>query len=96
MNLEIDVATRAAVVLPFPMRAPAPDDRLARALASLRKALAEQDGALAEWRESLGDLGAALSGLQGSLVRYRCTLDGLAAGVEALHTEAECLETLPL
>ena len=89
---------RAGVVLVFPSR-PAPvssAEHLARVVSVLQRALAEQEHALAEWRESLNDLGAALGGLQGSLTRYRSALEGLAIGVDALGSEARRLEAMPV
>jgi hypothetical protein len=91
--------TRAgAEIIPFPVKpaAPAPandaQDRLARALASLDAALAEQRQAMSGWRESLDHLRKATTGLGLSMQRYDRTLGKLGLDVSALHTQSVRLE----
>jgi len=92
------VTLPTAEIIPFPIRArPAhqdeqPEDRLAKALASLNKALAEQKAAVAAWRESLGALQASTSGLGASLQRYQSNLGTLAGDVDTLRHQAVSLE----
>jgi hypothetical protein len=95
-----------AEIIPFPVRTkpaeprleepqsgePRPEDRLAKALASLNAALAEQKAALAAWREALGALQASTGGLGQSLQRYQSSLGTLAGNVNALRDKAVSLE----
>jgi hypothetical protein len=96
-----DAVARTADIIPFPARPipaeptpvePTPEARLARALASLNAALADQRAAVAAWREVLAELKATTIGLQGSLQRYRANLLTLGDSVSALHTKAQSLE----
>ena len=95
----IDPATkpRTATVIPFPARkpvvaAPAPDDRLARALANLNAALEQQAAAIATWRAALGELKTSTAGLHDSLQRYNTGLGKLGDSVSALGGQARSLE----
>ena len=87
-----------AQIIPFPIRPDQrPDanqarDRLARALASLDAALAEQRAAMTGWRDSLNQLRKATSGLGLSMQRYDRTLGKLGGEVSELHAEALRLE----
>lgn len=91
-----EAVARTADIIPFPARPklaePAAEDRLARALASLNAALAEQRVAIAAWRESLAALKAATDGLGDSLQRYHSNLGTLGDSVSALRTKAQSLE----
>jgi hypothetical protein len=97
----VEEALPTAVIIPFPVRTksaesqleePRAEDRLAKALASLNAALAEQKVALAAWREALGALQASTSGLGQSLQRYQSSLGTLAGNVNALRDKAVSLE----
>jgi hypothetical protein len=68
-----------------------PHERLARALATLNAALAEQRLAIAAWRGALAELKATATGLGESLQQYRSSLGSLGDGVAALHTQATVL-----
>ena len=95
----------SAQIIPFPAKAgprakvdsrlhdaPDPQERLARALASLDRALSEQRAAMSGWRESLGELRKATTGLGLSMQRYHRTLGKLGTDVSELHAEALRLE----
>ena len=90
--------SRSAAIIPFPARlksAPVvatPEDRLARALASLNAALADQKAAVAAWRDVLGALKATASGLDESLQRHRSNLRSLGTSASALHAKVRSLE----
>jgi hypothetical protein len=92
---------RTAVIIPFPVRPKpadcaseerAPEERLARALASLNQALAEQLVAIATWRDALGQLKGTANGLRGSLLTYQANLQTLGDSVSAVHEKATSLE----
>ncbi len=88
--------SRTAEIIAFPARSPAPpvllpQERLARALASLNTALAEQSAAVAAWHRTLTDLKASAVGLGGSLELYRDSLASLGQGVSDLQTQAHAL-----
>lgn len=92
-NAEAGLPT--AQIIAFPVRAkPAPpaEDRLARALASLNAALAEQSEAVAKWRGALAELKTTTGALSQSLQRYNTSLGTLSDGVSALHHKAKSLE----
>lgn len=85
----------AAEVIPFRPRreaAPAAEDRLARALALLNAALAEQQAAMDRFRLALGDLGRSVAGLEAGLVRYGDELACVGHDLERLAIEARALE----
>ena len=86
----------SASIIPFPARpkpaAPAPEDRLAKALVSLNAALADQRTAVAAWREVLAELKTTTTGLDESLQRYRANLRSLGTSVSSLHAKARSLE----
>jgi septal ring factor EnvC (AmiA/AmiB activator) len=96
----------SAQVIPFRPRAVRPDatsttpvastaegqERLARALASLDAALAEQQAAMDQFRLALGDLDRAVSGLEAGLVRYGDELVALNHEIDRLGIEARALE----
>lgn len=67
-------------------------DRLARALASLDLALAEQQVAMDQFRLALGDLDRAVSGLEAGLVQYGDELATLNYDIDRLGIEARALE----
>jgi hypothetical protein len=91
-----DAGVRTAAIIPFPVRPrpadPAPEERLARALASLNCALADQRVALAAWRDVLGELKVTTVGLHDSLQRYRNNLQTLGNSVSVLQSKARSLE----
>ena len=85
------------VIVSFPasrVRPPSPETRLARALANLAAALADQRTAALAWNASLAALQTATSSLGVSLNGYGRDLDHLASGVQALHHEARQLEAI--
>jgi hypothetical protein len=92
-----DAAPRTATIIPFPDRSKpveqTPEQRLARALGSLSAALAEQQVAIAAWRDGLLALKASTTGLHDSLQRYRTNLEALGDSVSGLHDKARSLET---
>jgi septal ring factor EnvC (AmiA/AmiB activator) len=91
-----EVAPPTATIIPFPARpkpeAPAPQERLARALESLNAALADQKVAIAAWRDVLGELKSTTTGLDQSLQQYRATLRTLGNSVSTLRNKARSLE----
>ena len=94
-----DSTSPTAQIIPFPPRRPpemqdAGNERLQRALAALNAAVEDQRVAVASWRGALGDLTKVVSGLGDSLQRYRCSLDGVAARVGTLRTQAIQLERI--
>jgi hypothetical protein len=93
---EADPVLPTAQIIPFPTRqvtppVEAPHERLARALATLNAALAEQREAVAAWRGVLGELKTTAVGLGESVQRYQRSLGALGDGVAALHTRATAL-----
>jgi len=92
----------SATIIPFPRyQAPSPvadtapeacQQRLARALATLDEALAEQRSAVADWRDTLSALRAAVHGLGHSLDTYHTQLGRLASDVEGVNRMARQLE----
>lgn len=94
-----DSTSTTAQIIPFPLR-PQPlthdqgNERLQRALAALNAAVEDQRIAVASWRGALADLTKAVSGLGNNLQRYRCSLDGVAARVGNLRTQALQLERI--
>jgi hypothetical protein len=95
-NPTVEAAPRTASIIPFPARpkpaAPAPQERLARALESLNAALADQKTAIAAWRAVLGELKASTVSLDDSLQQYRANLRTLGTSVSSLHAKARSLE----
>jgi hypothetical protein len=85
-----------AEIILFPSRPkpeePRPDDRLARAFASLTTAMTEQQAAIAAWREALGELKETTTGLGESLQRYHTSVGSLGDTVATLHDQAGSLE----
>jgi hypothetical protein len=89
----------SAQIIPFPVRPfPAPKPvkpdaaRLARALAALDTAIAEQRIAMAAWRDSLAALRVSTTALVASAAHYHGSLDVLGADVMALNGQARALE----
>jgi hypothetical protein len=92
-----------AEIIQFPARQTAPEPaqaavnpgemRLLRALAELNNALTAQQVAVAAWKDSLGDLRSATSGLGDSMRNYNDRLTRLDDQVASLRTEAQKLET---
>ena len=70
-----------------------PEQRLNRALSSLNIALAEQQSAVAAWRDGLVTLRTTTARLADSLQRYRVNLDKLNDSVSKLSDNARSLET---
>jgi len=85
-----------ATIIPFPASRPADtgagDDRLRRALAALDAALTAQRAAVADWRQSLAQLGETMQGLGASLHRYRGNLLRVEVQVGGLNKQAVALE----
>ncbi len=92
----VEDVSRTASIIPFPSRAkpatPAPEQRLAVALASLNAALAEQRVAVTAWREVLAELKTTTAGLHEGLQRYRGNLAALGDSVSAVGAKARLLE----
>jgi hypothetical protein len=92
----VQPVSQTAEIIPFPSRPrpeePRPDDRLARALASLTAAMTEQQAAIATWRSALGELKETTSGLGKSLQRYQISLGSLSGSVSALEGKAQLME----
>jgi chromosome segregation ATPase len=83
----------SADILPFPTRSPGSDEaRLRAALAALDAALTQQRSAIADFRESLGALGGAMTGLGQSLDHYAATLATTDADLHAAREAAQQLE----
>ena len=93
---QVEAVFRTAEIIPFPAHPkpeePRPDDRLARALASLTTAVMEQKAAIAAWRGALGELKETTSGLGESLQRYQISLGSLSGSVSALRGKAQLME----
>ncbi len=93
-----------AQIIPFPARrlpapdvtepppAPAGQERLVRALASLNAALADQRAAMAAWQGALAELKQTTQSLTGGLQRYHSSLGALGTKVASLREEAVRLE----
>ena len=90
----IPFPVRRATASPAPGPAPALDgqERLARAMASLNAALAEQRAALAAWCGALAELKTTTEGLAGRLRQYHGSLNALGTRVGSLKEEAVKLE----
>ena len=84
----------SAQIIPFPVNPPADNRavRLARALAALDAAFAEQRTAIAAWRDSLAALRDSTSALRASVIGYRTSLGTLGADVAALNGQARTLK----
>lgn len=78
-----------STLLVFPQ---VPEDRLRLALRRLEAALAEQAEAVAEFRNNLGALKEATSGLAVQVHRYNDTLDRTASKVQYAQQAARRLE----
>jgi hypothetical protein len=94
-----DSTSTTAQIIPFPRQSlpqahDSGNERLQRALAALNAAVEDQRVAVASWRSALADLTKVVSGLGNSLQRYRCSLDGIAARVGTLRTQALQLERI--
>ena len=70
------------------------EDRLQRALAALDAAVTGQRAAVAEWRQSLEQLGSTMKGLGISLGQYRDSLTDLEGQVGSLNHQAVEMERL--
>ena len=68
-----------------------PQQRLARALASLDAALSQQRAVVAQWRDSVAQLQTSMSGLGQSLHRYRDRLATLSGEVAVMNAQANDL-----
>lgn len=83
-------------VIPFPIervRQPARgQERLAAALASLEAALTEQREAMANFRATLGELGAAVNALEGGAIGFSTRLGTLHRQVGSVNRSARELE----
>jgi hypothetical protein len=98
-SISTTAQSATAQIIPFPQRRPtqshdAGNERLQRALWALNAAVEDQRIAVASWRAALSDLTKAVSGLGNSVQRYRCSLDGIAARVGTLRTQALQLERI--
>jgi uncharacterized coiled-coil protein SlyX len=83
---------RSAEIIAFPAPVISPQERLARALATLDAALAEQRVAVAKWRDSMNELHATMSSLGQSVQTLHGSLDTLAQQNASVHAEAVRLE----
>jgi len=70
------------------------DDHLARAMAGLQAALAEQARAVAEWRFAMAELGIGIAALSHSMAAYDGGLAQLDANVAGLRRQAVSLEAI--
>ena len=70
---------------------PAGQDRLSRALDSLRAALAQQSAAVAAWRASLSELHGAATSLHAGLTLYQTSVHVLGERVAQLGTVSAAL-----
>lgn len=68
-------------------------ERLARSLARLQAAAAEQEAAVAAWRTQIGRLHEGVATLERSFEAYGARLGSAKRGVESLNAEARRLET---
>ncbi len=84
-----------ADIIPFPMHRmeQVGRDRLARSLARLQGAAAEQERAVAAWRAQLGELRHRIDALQLSFRAYRARLDAAGSRTLGVNAEARRLET---
>lgn len=84
------MAETSARIIPFPARPQPHDgaDRLKAALVRLELTLAQQRTAIAAWRASLGDLGAAARRVEAGLTDYQDRLAGLREQASALQAQA--------
>ena len=80
---------------PPPTTPSADQDRLARALDSLRAALAQQSHAIAAWRASLSELHGAATSLHTSLTRHQGALHTLGERVSQLGAVSAAMPGLP-
>lgn len=88
-------AAADADIIAFPAeraRPPSPESRLARALASLEAALAEQRTAARALHDASATLRTTVAGLEARLVAHRDGLQHLATEVTLLNGEARRLE----
>ena len=85
-------APLSATVVAFPPMQPSA--RLDAALCRLQQALRVQGEAVAAWRRSLSELGAAASTLDRSVKAYDARLTCLASGVANLHGASRELEAI--
>jgi hypothetical protein len=83
-----------AVIIPFPMRPAAESDqeKLVKALESLRMALDEQRTALSDWRFAMTELGIGVAGLGHSLAGYQHALGEVEDRLSGLRQESTRLE----
>lgn len=91
----METAVAAADIITFPAeraRPPSPESRLARALASLEAALAEQRTAARALHDASATLKTTVAGLEERLVTHRDGLSRLATEVGLLNSEARRLE----
>lgn len=95
MDTIIADAPNEADILPFPAhraRPPSPQSRLARALDSLRDALAEQHQAAVALQGASAQLRATLAELHARLESHQAGLGRLAGDVNSVNAEARRLE----
>lgn len=76
---------------PSAVSPPAGQDRLSRALDSLRAALAQQSAAVAAWRASLSELHGAATSLHAGLTLHRTAMHALGERVAQLGTVSAAL-----
>lgn len=79
---------RTAEIIAFPAPSGPPLDRLARALAKLEAALAEQGAAVRQWRGGLGELSETMSSMDRSVHDLQTSIDTLAARNAAARDQA--------
>ncbi len=86
--------TRTAQVISFPMDRieQIGRERLARSVAKLQAAAADQEAAVAAWRFQLGRLGDGVSALGQSFEAYGASLGSARRGVDTLAAESRRLE----
>jgi hypothetical protein len=81
-----------AIILPFPSRPNAEQERLKAALASLQSALDEQRRALSDWRFAMSELGIGVAGLGHALTSYQDALGGVGAQLAVTRQKTARLE----
>jgi hypothetical protein len=88
----VEAASDIAVAANVDADASHTQERLARALLALDRAITEQRTSVAAWRNALSDLSITMRSLSGSVQRYRSSLESLDAKVCGLRGEANRLE----
>jgi hypothetical protein len=81
-----------AIILSFPSRPNAEQERLKAALAGLQSALEEQRRALSDWRFAMSELGIGVAGLGHALTSYQDVLGGVGAQLAVTRQKTARLE----